>query len=50
MRRRAAGARPRAHSNNAQLFMNYILRPEVHAAQTNKGHHTNGIAFSAPSP
>lgn len=26
---------------NAQLFMNYIMRPEVHAAQTNKVYYAN---------
>jgi len=29
------------HPNNAELFMNYIMRPEVHAAQTNKVYYAN---------
>ena len=31
----------RAHPKNAHLFINYILRPEVHASLTNKVFYAN---------
>lgn len=34
------------HPGNAQLFMNYIMRPEVHASQTNKVFYANANAAS----
>ncbi|MFC6522484.1 extracellular solute-binding protein [Undibacterium arcticum] len=34
------------HPNNALLFMNYIMRPEVHASQTNKVFYANSNAAS----
>ena len=34
------------HPNNAHLFINYILRPEVHAALTNKVYYANPNAAS----
>jgi putrescine transport system substrate-binding protein len=34
------------HPNNAHLFINYILRPEVHAALTNKVFYANPNAAS----
>lgn len=35
-----------AHPDNAHLFMNYIMRPEVHASQTNKVFYANSNAAS----
>ena len=34
------------HPNNAHLFMNYIMRPEVHASLTNKVFYANPNAAS----
>lgn len=34
------------HPNNALLFMNYIMRPEVHASQTNKLFYANSNTAS----
>lgn len=36
------------HPNNAHLFINYILRPEVHAALTNKVFYANPNRASLP--
>ena len=35
-----------AHPDNAHLFMNYIMRPEVHASQTNKVFYANSNTAS----
>ena len=37
-----------AHPKNAQLFMNYILRPEVAAKNSNSVHYATSVAAAYP--